>query len=268
MKPRTPPRNDPPKPEKALDGAVRRAANPEAVAILENPALSDEEKCKALFGHASYQCVGCNTKIYWPGVCDECVDEFDKKHGAVKTIQEQLLQVGVPAGLVRSTWKNFDMPNQKRHALMARRIAHLQTWQGKPERVCILGGPPGTGKTHMAIATLRRRVKTQGTDGCHFVHCAGLVKRISDYSMRDPLEEFTKDRFLILDDWGQDLSIETAGRNTLIGFLLNRLDRGLVTLLTTNWTLNDFENVEPRLASRLQQALHISTRGFGDRRMG
>ena len=249
-----------------LPEGKNRLYNPKLREILDNPSLTNEQKCQEIFGHDSFECAGCHNPIDWPGVCDACSETFEKEHGTPKTIPDQLLQVGVPRAFARCSWSNFVLPEAKKHELVAARMMALQKWEGHPERICVIAGPPGTGKTHLAVATLRRRVKSKGPVSCGFVHCAGLLRKIADWSGPDPLANFQKLRFLVLDDWGQGMGMESAARNALIGFLLRRLDDGLTTLLTTNWTASDFENVEPRLASRLQEALMISTRGLPDKR--
>ena len=83
----------------------------------------------------------------------------------------------------------------------------------------------------------------------------------------DTLERVMKLEFLVIDDFGQTRLTEWVV-DTMFGLVCRRFDEGLVTLITTNLTHVDINEIDPRLGSRLHQALTVGTSSMPDHRKG
>jgi hypothetical protein len=129
----------------------------------------------------------------------------------------------------------------------------------RPAFVC---GPPGTGKTHLAVGYLREDVIANGEEHCRFIRTVDLLKKIRDsfddrsgQSEKELLEYYgSKVPFLVLDDLGTE-KVSDFVLQTLYDLLDRRYGECLDTLITSNLTLDDlavyYRSHGDRLASRI-----------------
>ena len=213
-----------------------------------------------------FPCTGCGKEIQWLGACEECAKEFNTSN---MSDFERIQAVGVPFGMANSTWQTFKMPKKGKTDALTKEIDSLKRWRGIPP-LAVISGRPGTGKTHMAIATMWRRLKTKGPYKMHFLQERGFLDRLkrgfSD-GEDDYAERIFRIQFLVLDDFGQSRMTEWA-LDTVVGLLCRRFDEGKVTMLTTNLVHRDMEELDPRLGSRVYEALTVGTSSLPDFRKG
>ena len=215
------------------------------------------------FKGEKFPCHFCGVEISWPGMCEPCEK---KQITPESTIEQRIEHLGVPHSMASCRWENFDMPTSN---VAARLIEDLQKWKGIPPLV-VLSGHPGTGKTHMAVATLRRRIESKGAGGVLWIADAEIGARLKAGFRNDeePIEdELRNARLLIVDDFGQGYQSEWIV-STICPIICGRADRGQPTILSTNYTHQDIAGLDERLASRIQTNLKISTPSMGlkDRR--
>ena len=227
---------------------------------------TDLEFCARKFEGKVFPCAGCGKEIQWIGACDDCEETFN---AATMSDFDRVRACGVPHTMAACTWDTFNVPKGVKHGELRRQINELKGWKGLPPLV-VISGRPGTGKTHMAVATMWRRVRSKGPFKMHFLQERGFLDRLkTGYGMGedDYAERIYRIRFLVLDDFGQSRMTEWA-LDTVVGLICRRFDEGKVTVITTNLTHRDMAEMDPRLGSRVFEALAVSTTSMPDHRKG
>ena len=148
-------------------------------------------------------------------------------------------------------------------SLDPKRIKELASLRFLEEHANVLFlGPPGVGKTHLAIA-LGVEAITQG-HGVVFATLAGLLSSLERAKAQNKLEERLKSlsqpRLLILDEIGY-VPLDRWGATCLFRIVCQRYERGSM-LLTSNTSYGDWGSLfpDPIIASAiLDRLLHHST---------
>jgi DNA replication protein DnaC len=111
-------------------------------------------------------------------------------------------------------------------------------------------GPPGVGKTHLAVGVLRRLIERYRVQG-RFVEFTSLIHQIqstfdsdSEESKRQILNPLSEAELLVLDELGAQQPTPWV-RDILYLIINNRYTRRLPTLFTTNYRLEP-----PQVASK------------------
>jgi len=123
-----------------------------------------------------------------------------------------------------------------------------------------LSGSPGTGKTHAAAAIIAERapllVTETGYDG-RWISAPELLAEIrSTYDQRsirsekEVTKEFSEYGTLVIDDLGAEKMTDWS-LSTLYLILSNRVNYMRHTIVTSNLSLQELSQWEPRIASRL-----------------
>jgi DNA replication protein DnaC len=165
--------------------------------------------------------------------------------------------------------------------------AALAAWEGSPPFVAICG-EPGNGKTHLAVATLRRAadswlVEEPSEQGSYRPLDApspiDLLPRLFVLPlvierMRDLIEDggdesllrkLRLSRLAVIDEWGAERRTDWTADVTA-RVVIERYAQARPTIFTTNQTAEDLYKSEPRLGSRLLSGLVIECEG-PDRRL-
>lgn len=173
--------------------------------------------------------------------------EFDRKVAgqmqASKLEEESLADNRL---VFKATFDNFRAdPGTKEEWLRNKIFMAAQDLVANPQKACtmILTGPPGAGKTHLAMAALKY-VQSKGGQNCLFININTLLSHIKS-SFNDPTEFWTESKaiakmrgadLLCIDDLGTESAMASTGEatNFVQNILYKTLDSQQRVIITTN----------------------------------
>jgi DNA replication protein DnaC len=166
---------------------------------------------------------------------------------------------GVPPRRVNDSFGSFRLGEGMREAFdQCQRVAKGDAW------CALLMGGPGTGKTHLAVATMQSfgLARSRFWKVPDFLEWLKDMAYGKDYGLDPLLTPYrTGDFLLVLDDLGVEKSTDWAAEQ-LYRVLDSRYDNELPTVITTN---QGRDRIDPRILSRYAEGL-VACRGKDERR--
>lgn len=172
----------------------------------------------------------------------------------------RLQQSGIPKRFLKATFDTFETPRGDRlraEVLEASRIYAESVSMEDPEGI-VMRGQPGSGKTHLAVAILRR-VMERGMDGLYIGFNELLTQIRHSYNPDFPLSEdevlmpLYEADVLVLDDLGAETTKDFV-RDRLYLIVNRRYEAEKPLIITTNCDTAELDvRVGPRISSRLSE---------------
>ncbi len=153
-----------------------------------------------------------------------------------------LNEAGIPGKFLTSTFETFQGSSKKSE--MSKNFAKTVAMEfvknyGKNNRGLVFTGGPGTGKTHLAISTVKSLILDKGVD-CKFVDFFQLLADIrhgysKDVSEQTLIQPYAQSKVLVIDELakGRNTEWELTILDQVISNRYNTADK--ITLFTTNF---------------------------------
>jgi DNA replication protein DnaC len=187
--------------------------------------------------------------------CPTCREAKDREMSErERTTSERMAKMGVPPAYQHCTLETFQGEPDEDWC----------SWVARPEGfLLIMGADTGVAKTHLATAALYS-LDSSGKR-CFWASALEMARRISNETFDPEMPTHRKSsrvEILLLDDLGAEVKLVHNGPQLLDAVLDERDRYKRPTILTTNLTVEQLYERNPRLASRLSAGKVVERSGL------
>ena len=197
------------------------------------------------------------------------IDAGNREHRrrTVETLKRDSLVLD--ESIVAATFDNYE-PNNDETTKAKQQARHIagEYLQSDKQFNTIITGIPGVGKSHLAMSMLKAvNEHSNPLRSCLFISVNELMRLVRD-SFNNQQSKYTESNMarlignadlLVLDDLGSESSFKRDNRESseyTQQFLFGLLDRRQRTIITTNLTRTELEDIyNPKLVSRLHKGV-------------
>ena len=181
--------------------------------------------------------------------------------------QKRLTTANIPRRYQHCTLANFEAYNDslKRGVVLAQRVIDSFPGAEGGDRGLLLIGLPGVGKTHLAVAILKKCISDRAAHGLFYTTSDLMALLRSTYTGEEKATEsqvlrtMTAADVLVLDDVGRERA--TEWRDEMLHLIVNtRYSERRLTIFTTNFDIGsdttDPDTLQCRVGFRVYSRLH------------
>lgn len=171
----------------------------------------------------------------------------------MKEIQENIQKCGLNDFFQHRTFENYNVTNKAQENALERCKQYVEAAKEKPYNL-ILSGQIGSGKTHLAAATLLSLARMGKT--VRFMNYKEMVKGIAlaardDTAYFSELNKYIHPSILLIDDFLKGRDHKETHLSYLYEIVNARYNANLRTIITTEKSIDELIEIEEAVASRL-----------------